>query len=87
MMRIVSLNIAGYGDWEARQPQIIDFLNRHQPAVVMLQEVKFDPRRSAFNQAMQLNQQLTSPFRYSQSTVASFTSQMSVKRFAKVWRY
>jgi hypothetical protein len=43
-MRIVSLNLRGFVDWDARLPLIVDYLKREKPFVALFQEAasKFD---------------------------------------------
>lgn len=70
--KIVSLNLAGFKDWETRLQKIINFLNEKDPDILLLQEVKFDPLVSAYSQSIQLNQLLQKPFPFSQTTVSKF---------------
>lgn len=55
-MKIVSLNLRGFFDWEARMPLILRYLEREQPEVVLLQEVVYLPEVSPFSQLDLLNQ-------------------------------
>lgn len=57
-MKITSLNIQEFTNWEARQPAIIDYLRTENPDVIVFQEVVFLPHISAFNQVQLLNQVL-----------------------------
>lgn len=71
-LKIVSLNIAGFRDWKTRKPQIVDFLDAEAADVVLLQEIKFDPKTSAYTQASMINQQLSHSYNYTQTTVSKF---------------
>jgi endonuclease/exonuclease/phosphatase family metal-dependent hydrolase len=42
-MRIVSLNLRGFVDWDARLPLIVDYLKRQKPSVALFQEVVYLP--------------------------------------------
>ncbi len=55
-MKIVSLNLRGFVDWEVRMPLILRYLEREQPEVVLLQEVVYLPDVSPFTQLDLLNQ-------------------------------
>jgi endonuclease/exonuclease/phosphatase family metal-dependent hydrolase len=55
-MKIISLNLRGFFDWEARLPLILKYLERERPEVVLLQEVVFLPDQSPFAQVDLLNQ-------------------------------
>ncbi len=71
-LKIISLNLAGFKDWELRRQKIIDFINNENPDVLLLQEVKFDPLISAYSQSTLLNQLLQKPFSFTQTTVSKF---------------
>jgi endonuclease/exonuclease/phosphatase family metal-dependent hydrolase len=71
-LKFVSLNLAGFKNWESRQQKIVDFINKADPDVVLLQEVKFDPLKSAYSQSTLLNNLLRTPFPYTQTTVSKF---------------
>lgn len=71
-LKIISLNLAGFKDWESRQQKIIDFINKENPDVLLLQEVKFDPLISAYGQSTLLNQLLQKPLPFTQTTVSKF---------------
>lgn len=80
-LKFTSLNLAGYKDWSTREASIIQFINRTQPDVLLLQEVKFDPAFSYYNQAVNMNQQLESPFHYHQSTISKYYQPSSGEAF------
>lgn len=63
-MKIISLNLRGFFDWAARLPLIVEYLQREQPDVVMLQEVVYLPDISPFPQLDQLNDVLGFPYRH-----------------------
>jgi endonuclease/exonuclease/phosphatase family metal-dependent hydrolase len=63
-MRITSLNLRGFFDWDARSPQIVAYLRELDPDVVLFQEVVFLPDVSAFSPVELLNRQLRLPFRH-----------------------
>jgi endonuclease/exonuclease/phosphatase family metal-dependent hydrolase len=71
-LKIISLNLAGFKDWGSRSKKIIDFINKESPDVLLLQEVKFDPKISAYSQSTLLNRLLKTPFPYAQTTVSKF---------------
>ncbi|HEX6258319.1 MAG TPA: endonuclease/exonuclease/phosphatase family protein, partial [Candidatus Saccharimonadales bacterium] len=71
-LKIISLNLAGFKDWEPRKQKIIDFIDKENPDILLLQEVKFDPSISAFSQSILLNQLLRKPFQFTQTTVSKF---------------
>ena len=60
-MRITSLNLRGFFDWQAREPRIVEFLRRMDPDVVLFQEVVFLPDESPFTPAELLNRELAYP--------------------------
>ncbi|HEY4269361.1 MAG TPA: endonuclease/exonuclease/phosphatase family protein [Galbitalea sp.] len=64
-MKIISLNLRGFFDWEAREPLILEYLRREQPEVLLLQEVVFLPDQSPFAQVDLLNQAAGFPHRHS----------------------
>jgi endonuclease/exonuclease/phosphatase family metal-dependent hydrolase len=64
-MKIVSLNLRGFFDWDERMPRILAYLQAEQPDVVMLQEVVYLPSLSPVPQLDLLNDELGYPFRHS----------------------
>jgi endonuclease/exonuclease/phosphatase family metal-dependent hydrolase len=64
-MKIVSLNLDGFFDWEVRLPRILRYLEREQPEVVLLQEVVYLPEVSPFTQLDLLNQAAGFPHQHS----------------------
>ena len=71
-MKLISLNLAGFKDWESRQQKIVDFVNEEDPDAVLLQEVRYDPSISAYSQSTLLNRLLTNTFPHTQTTVSKF---------------
>jgi endonuclease/exonuclease/phosphatase family metal-dependent hydrolase len=63
-MRITSLNLRGFFDWEARSPQIVAYLRGIDPDVVLFQEAVFLPEVSPFSPVELLNRELGLPFRH-----------------------
>ena len=66
-MKITTLNIQEFTDWEERQPAVIDYLTNTAADVVVFQEVVFLPKISPYNQVQLLNQTLD--YQYEQSVV------------------
>ncbi len=69
---LLTLNLAGYKDWAAREPEIIKALNQANADVVLLQEVRYDPSISPLTQANYINSLLDIPYEYSVSDVSRF---------------
>jgi endonuclease/exonuclease/phosphatase family metal-dependent hydrolase len=63
-MRITTLNLRGFFDWEARSPQIVAYLRGVDPDVILFQEVVFLPDVSPFSPVELLNRDLGLPFRH-----------------------
>ena len=57
-MKITTLNLQEFTNWEARQPAIIEYLQSVSPDVIVFQEVVFLPNISPYNQAQLLNKSL-----------------------------
>jgi len=57
-MKITTLNLQEFTNWEARQPAIIEYLQSESPDVIVFQEVVFLPNISPYNQAQLLNASL-----------------------------
>lgn len=60
-MRITTLNLQQFVDWEVREPAIIEYLQSTSPDVILFQEVVYLPKIAAFNQVQLLNQTLKYP--------------------------
>lgn len=67
----VSLNIAGYKDWESRLPKIVEFLNNQSADVVLLQEVRFDTAKS-IHQTTEINTLLSVTYPHAVSSISRF---------------
>lgn len=67
-MKILSLNMRGFFDWDARLPRIVSYLEQQQPEIVLLQEVVFLPDISPFTQLDLLNQAVGFPHRHASIT-------------------
>lgn len=60
-MRITTLNLHEFNDWEARQPAIIEYLQSTSADIILFQEVVYLPTISPYNQVQLLNQALKYP--------------------------
>lgn len=67
-MKITTLNLQGFVDWERRKPEIIEYLKGTDPDVILFQEVVFLPDISPFNQVQLLNEELKYPYEHSAVT-------------------
>ncbi|MGN6445155.1 endonuclease/exonuclease/phosphatase family protein, partial [Amnibacterium sp.] len=63
-MRITTLNLQGFLDWDARAPRIAAFLRGVDPDVVLFQEVVYLPDVSPYSPVELLNRELRMPFRH-----------------------
>lgn len=57
-MKLTSLNLQGFESWEERKPNILAYLRRESPDIVLFQEVVYLPELSAHNPAQLLNAEL-----------------------------
>lgn len=57
-MKLTTLNLQGFTDWETRKPKILAYLQNIQPDIILFQEVVFLPQISPHNQVHLLNQTL-----------------------------
>ena len=57
-MKLTTLNLQGFTDWQHRETEIIEYLKTTDPDVIVFQEVVFIPTISPFNQVQLLNQKL-----------------------------
>jgi endonuclease/exonuclease/phosphatase family metal-dependent hydrolase len=69
-MKVTTLNLAGYKNWNERVTNITTYLDDTKSDVVFLQEVKFNIEYSPFTQSKYLNSVLSTPYPHSQSTVS-----------------
>jgi len=67
-MKLTTLNLQGFIDWEQRQPAIEAYLQSVQPDVIFFQEVVYLPNISPYNQAQILNGALKYTFENSAVT-------------------
>lgn len=63
-MRITTLNLRGFFDWDHRMPVVIDYLRDVAPEVLLLQEVVYLPEISPFSPSELLNRDLGFPVRH-----------------------
>lgn len=67
-MRLTTLNLYAFNDWEQRKPEIINYLKEADPDIVLFQEVVFLPDLSPYNQMQILNQELGYQYEHSAIT-------------------
>ena len=67
-MKLTTLNLQGFIDWEQRQPAIEAYLQSVQPDVIFFQEVVYLPNISPYNQAQILNVEMKYTFENSAVT-------------------
>jgi len=67
-MKITTLNLQGFEDWEDRQSEILTYLTETNPDVILFQEVVFIPTISPFNQVQLLNKDLCYTYEHSAVT-------------------
>jgi endonuclease/exonuclease/phosphatase family metal-dependent hydrolase len=68
MMKIISLNLQAFTNWEARKPAILEYLQAESPDIILFQEVVFIPNISPYNQVQLLNETLRYPYEQSAIT-------------------
>jgi endonuclease/exonuclease/phosphatase family metal-dependent hydrolase len=63
MVKVLNLNLFNYNNFEKRKQKIIAFIKKHNPDIVVLQEVRDDLQfnKKGNNQAKQLNEKLDYP--------------------------
>lgn len=71
-MKIITLNLAGYMQWEDRKRSVVSFIGKEEPDIIFLQEVKFDPTIEPISQSTWINQQLANPYQYEQTSITRF---------------
>ncbi len=64
-MKLTTLNLQGFTNWEERKPNILAYLQEANPDVVLFQEVVFLPEISPYNQVQLLNETLGYSFEHS----------------------
>lgn len=57
-MKLTTLNLQGFTDWQQHEPKICEYLRKESPDVIFFQEVVYIPEVSAYNSAQLLNRQL-----------------------------
>ena len=67
-MKITTLNLQGFTNWQQRKSEILAYLTETKPDIILFQEVVFIPEISPFNQAQLLNQELRYPYEHSSVT-------------------
>lgn len=67
-MKITTLNLQAFDNWETREPAITDYLRQVDADIVLFQEVVYLPTISPYNQAQILNRTLTYPHIHSAVT-------------------
>ncbi len=63
MVKVLNVNIWNYNNFEQRKPKIINFIRKHNPDIIVFQEVRDDLQfnKKGNNQAKQLNEELGYP--------------------------
>ncbi|MBT4257855.1 endonuclease/exonuclease/phosphatase family protein [archaeon] len=63
MVKILNLNLFNYVDFDKRKPKIIKFIKKHDPDIIVFQEVRDDLEfnKKGDNQLKQLNRELNYP--------------------------
>ena len=51
MLRLMTLNLWGYEQWDNRKDAVLSLINRQSPDVIALQEVQLDMKKSPVSQA------------------------------------
>lgn len=67
-MKIMTLNLQGYFDWDDRADRIVRHIKREDPDVILFQEVVYLPEESAYTQVSLLNRVLKYPFQHASVT-------------------
>lgn len=67
-MKLTTLNLQGFTDWNDRKPEIVAYLTATQPDIIMFQEVVYLPGISTHNQVQLLNQDLQYTYEHSSIT-------------------
>lgn len=71
-MKITSFNLAGYREWDDREPRITSFIDAVKPDVICFQEVMFDGEHAPYAQSKVINSKLTEPYLYHHASVSRF---------------
>lgn len=67
-MKLTTLNLQGFTDWQRREPKIINYLKQEDPDLIFFQEVVYIPEISAYNPVQLLNKSLHYLFEHSSIT-------------------
>lgn len=62
MLRLMTLNLWGYEQWDGRKDAVLSLVNRQSPDVIALQEVQLDTKRSPVSQASLLAEKEPYPY-------------------------
>jgi len=68
VVKLTTLNLQGFTDWNHRKPEIVDYLKSTQPDIIFFQEVVFLPTISERNQVQLLNDDLQYTYEHSAVT-------------------
>ena len=80
MMKITSLNLQEFYDWEARKPAVVEHLQSEAPDIIVFQEVVYLPGISPYNQVQLLNETLGYSYEQSAITRLQDSTQYDVYR-------
>ena len=61
-MKLMTLNIQGFDDWDARKDAIVGYIQNQEPEVIFFQEVVYLPEISPFTPVELLNETLSYPY-------------------------
>lgn len=67
-MKLTSLNLQGFTNWQQRESSIVSYLRQTSPDVIFLQEAVYLPEVSPFNTAQLLNRTVQYQFEHSSIT-------------------
>lgn len=62
MLRLMTLNLWGYEQWDDRKDAVLSLINRQSPDVIALQEVRLDMKKSPASQASLLAEKGLYPY-------------------------
>jgi len=62
VMKITTLNLQGFTDWQNHKPAIVAYLQQTNPDIIFFQEVVFIPEIAPYDQVQLLNQELDYPY-------------------------
>lgn len=61
-MKLTTLNLQGFVDWEKREPGIVSYLNNSESDIIFFQEVVYIPEISPFSSSVLINKKLHYPY-------------------------